>query len=103
MYYTYRYFFPAKQIKNIRDLIPHGTYFKRQTYIQEHDIPAKSLLVVHPHGIFCLGWTLNVVFKQEDCYFLIAWILLKVPILHEIMSGFGAQSIDKQNMLRLMK
>lgn len=41
----------------------HNKYFKDDKVIMNHEIPEKSLILVHPHGIFCIGWTLHVVFQ----------------------------------------
>ena len=112
-YYSFRAVFPRgrwawlhrKQI----DMAKRNPYFRRQDTVFEKKVPAdsKSLLCVHPHGILCCGWSLNLN-MDADIYesgvtFLGTDVLFKLPFISDMLSWYGCGPASKENMLSLMK
>eukprot|EP00966_Prymnesium_polylepis_P024885 573797-Prymnesium_polylepis.4 len=101
---------PLPKIAALRRVIHAGvtTYFFESSVTYEAPIPAgKTLLAIHPHGIFCLGWSL--LFFAEDllhltfCY---SSALYWSPFMHllvQLTRGNACAPADKATFLRMMK
>lgn len=94
-YYMFRYFVPASKSDWIRELlcISETPYFNSQKIIFDEGASAPTprqpvMLAVGPHGILALGWSFANTcreFIKADIYWLIAPILLHLPIARDFM------------------
>ena len=82
-------------------------YFKRSSVMYEESLPAnpKNLVCVHPHGIFCMGWSILFGRSELDNYlFCFSAALYKSPFFRLLAKTVGnPESADKASFTQLMR
>lgn len=102
---------PKPWLAKLFSRVVRGSYFRSGNVII-HGPPIRpssnEMLCFHPHGIFCCGWTTAqltelLTFPNSGIHWLVADQLFRIPILNEIFSYFGCESVSASNMKRLMR
>lgn len=118
IYFVYRRFVPRGTWHQAWDFMSKtsGThhYFANQQTVLEEGMTAddlkpnsKKLFCFHPHGIMCIGWSLNgcmaPVLHKSDISFMVAENLMGLAFISDILSWYGCSAASKENICKRMK
>lgn len=110
LYRFTREIYPAKRWKMYQKFICSlnpSNYYLKCSVSNLPQIKGKTMLCYHPHGIFCGGFSWNGAFHQILTKIGITWlvtpVLFQIPIFADLISWMGFSSIEKKNMMNLMK
>jgi len=102
---------PLEPRDAIKSWMRRGTrlYFREASLRYEHDVAdgadVPTVLAVHPHGVFCMGW--GTLFAQQELdhvHWCFANVLYNSPMFRAFTSLIGRPaSASKASFLRLMK
>eukprot|EP00386_Alphamonas_edax_P003312 GDKI01010160.1.p1 GENE.GDKI01010160.1~~GDKI01010160.1.p1 ORF type:complete len:340 (+),score=33.82 GDKI01010160.1:51-1070(+) len=107
------YLYPYKKSRLVQDFLLVPYYFKECSYHYEKFPPfeagkdAPTILCVHPHGVFCMGWAQVFCRSAEELagfYFCFSSVLNMSPffrILTRLLAD--TSNVDKDSMLALMR
>lgn len=113
LYYGYRAVVPRKPWRWLHELqcnsMVEHKYFDSQSLLLEEEIKpdTKTLLGIHPHGILCCGWSLNLNMGKKllpsKVTFLGVEILFSLPVISDMLSWYNCAPASKAFMLKFMK
>ncbi|KAI8613869.1 diacylglycerol acyltransferase-domain-containing protein [Chytriomyces sp. MP71] len=115
-YFTLRLFGRAPSVPSLHRFlalcIEKYPYFASQQLVFESPraLPMRSsatLLAVFPHGVTCVGWSVNLNLssrlQEAGIVYLAADFLMKVPIISDALFMFSSDSASKESLIRHMK
>lgn len=110
LYYLIRSIFPAEKCEFFQDIMINlkpSNYYNKCSIGNIPKITEKTMVCYHPHGIFCGGYSWNGAFHQKlgksGITWLVAPALFSLPLFSDLISWMGFDSVEKNNMRKLMK